>query len=482
MAASKYVLSVDIGTSSLKAACISLDGQVSAFARTPYAPKTPGGIVEAGDWERALFLAIGSLSTQAPEVKPAAICISGNGPTLAPVTASGASLAPLHWFGAAAAPSGRSFFLPHVVRFREERPGDYEKTARFLSAQEWLSWRLGADPVTVLPSAAYEPYYWDDAQCAALALDRGKFAPFVQMGSVIGRIASPSAAAWALPQGIPIIAGGPDFSMALIGVGAIEPGLVCDRAGSSEGINVCCTASAAEELTAISTGALRILPHVREGFWNVGAVLPASGSLFEWFRTISGQDSRDYEAVMGEIGVLADTRLSAAGALAWSAKAVAAPLTPSPDGAFLFPAIGGTAGGSALVSSRGLPGRAELGLAVLESIGCMVRDAIAALEQRGFPVRELRLSGGQAKSPCWNQLKADMIGRTLLVPELCDGELAGDACVSAIALGEAADLTQAVQRIVRLKDRAVPRSGAAAFYDERYARYKELKAKAGGLW
>jgi xylulokinase len=185
---------------------------------------------------------------------------------------------------------------------------------------------------------------------------------------------------------------------------------------------------------------------------------------------------------MGEIGALADTRLSAAGAAALSANA-AAPLavTPSPDGAFLFPAIGGPSGGSALVSSHGLPGRAELGLAVLESIGFMVRDAIAALEQRGFPVREMRLSGGQAKSPRWNQLKADMTGRTLLVPELCDGELAGDACVSAIALGEAAGLAQAVQRIVRLNDRYVPRSGAAAFYDERYARYNELKAKAGSF-
>ncbi|AEF84477.1 carhohydrate kinase, fggy family [Treponema primitia ZAS-2] len=484
--ASRIILCADIGSSALKAAFINSEGRQLAFAREVYTPIYTVGTasvpVSAGDWERAFTRAMGKLFSQAPDCRPDAICISGNGPTLAPLTRDGETLALLHWYQgplgstAPGSPSGdlpviRSFYLPHALGFLRERPGEYEKTRYLLSSQEWLSWRLGADPVTVLPEG-YGPYYWDDEQCRALGIDPGKFPPFVSLGSVIGRLSQEAAqrlgsAAAGLPAGIPIIAGGSDFIMALIGAGTVEKGMVCDRAGSSEGIN-CCDLRPEETASARD---LRVLPHVSPGLWNVSVIIPSSGRLFEWYRTLTGQDGRPYEDILGELipeGLL-PSALSAAGSLSSA-------LSPAggDQGALFFP--GKTA---ALFGKGGLFSRTDLGRAVLEAMGYQVRDALETLGRHGFPVGEMRLSGGQSRNRRWNQLKADMTGAILLVPELGDGELGGDAALGLMTLGDAANLKEAIGRIVHIQERYEPDPATAAVYGERFQTWRELREKAG---
>ncbi|MDR2193156.1 MAG: sugar kinase [Treponema sp.] len=388
-----YFLCVDIGSSSLKAALIDAGGSLHAFVRKPY--DVSGRAVLASDWERALRQAVKSLSDAHREA-PAALCISGNGPTLVPVTAGGESLAPLHWYDKrVGAATGPSLFLPYVQLFARTQAQDYAATRFLFSAQEWLAWRLGAEPVTVLPSAFYRPYYWDEEQCRILGLDLQKFPRFVDLGTVIGRTkagALPGLAA----DPLPLVAGGPDFVMALIGTGVIKPGMVCDRAGTSEGINIC------TEQPVYRVG-LRTLPHPRAGLWNLSGLIPESGVLFERYRSESGQAERAYEETLEDI------------------------LTHE--------------------SQRAVQGRA-----VLECIAAQVRQVLALFEREGFPITQMRVSGGQAKSALWNTLKAELIGCTLTVPQIPDGELAGNAVLSAAALGLYPDWITAVNALIRVEE------------------------------
>jgi xylulokinase len=457
MSPSPRILCADIGTSSLKAAWIDLEGHTLGFAREPYAAAPVG----AADWEAAFARALSRLFSPEGAPGPDAICLSGNGPTLVPLARNGEALAPLYWHqgpqGSAESrgeAGGRSFFLPHVERFRRERPGDYERTELLFSAQEWLSRRLGAEAATTLPSS-YEPYYWDDAQCAALGIDPRLFPPFVAPGTVIGRLEAAAAGRLAalaggagaglLRPGIPIVAGGVDFIMALIGAGTVEPGMVCDRAGTSEGINLC-AAFPQEAGPPKFPPELRTLPHVGPGLWNLSVVIPESGGLFERYRSRTGQGSRPYEAMLAEL---------------------------IPPGLLPDPSPGVSPSGDSGEPSFSDP--LTLGRAALSSLGFTVRAAAETLGRHGFPVREMRLSGGQSKSRLWNQLKADLTGIPLLVPEQPDCELAGDAVLGAIALGEAADIKEGIRRIVRIRERIDPGAQAAAVYAERYPTWRELR-------
>ncbi|GHV85989.1 sugar kinase [Spirochaetia bacterium] len=419
------VYCADIGSSSLKAALIDTAGFLHAVVRIPYgAAQDP-----AGRWLAAFFAAAEQLAAAVSRSGvsiPAAgaVVISGNGPTLVPVVeTNGAleSLVPVYWYEAPLrieypggnSPGGKfsggylpSFFLAKAEAFRKANPGSFAKLRYFFSPQEWLSWRLGARPVTVLPHPAYENYYWDKTQCAALGIERELFPSFVTMGTVIGSLdpaacaagqSSSSAVRGLLPPGIPIVAGASDFIMALVGTGTLKDGAVCDRTGSSEGINLCITGSAKE------VPGLRFLPGAAEGLWNLGAVITQSGKLFDDYRVSSGQTEKPHAALLREI-----------------------------------------------LASPNHPGRP-----VLETMGRAFLNGLDNLEQSGRKIKELTLSGGQASDTRWNQYKADISGRVLHLPEITDAELAGNAILGAMAL-EGGNLQEKAAAMIRIKTTFYP--------------------------
>jgi xylulokinase len=336
--------------------------------------------------------------------------------------------------------------LPRAAWLKEKEPEQYERIDAFFSPFEWLSHRIGSEAVTVLPSGDYGPFYWNEEELRLFGLDGRKFLPFVRMGSVIGRVSAEGAARFAgLHQGTPVIAGGPDFITAIIGLNALKPGAVCDRAGTSEGINVCVPGP-------LKAPGLRVLPHAAEGLWNVGALIPSSGRLFEWYRTLTGQTGRGYEDLLAE-------------------------LIPSPeeapplaDGVF-FRQEASPAGGAFRISSPDLPERVPLGRAVLEAMGFMVRRGADRLRALGIKVEEMGVSGGQGRNRRWNSLKANLTGITLHIPEIPDGELAGDAVLAARALGEYRSMEEAASRMIHIRETFVPRKETASLWEERYRVY-----------
>jgi xylulokinase len=360
---------------------------------------------------------------------------------------------PLHWYDGRtlkASPGASSLFLPRAAWLREKEREQYEKTDAFFSPFEWLSHRLGAEAVTVLPSAHYRPFYWNEEELRLFGLDGRKFLPFAKMGSLIGQVSAEGAGRFGgLRQGTPIVAGGPDFITAIIGLGALKPGSVCDRAGTSEGINVCVSSPPIK-----APPGMRVLPHAVEGLWNIGAVIPSSGRLFEWYRTLTGQTGKSYEDLLSEL--------------------IPSPKEALPLGSCLvFRQEASPAGAVFKLSSPDLPERLTLGRAVLEAMAFMVRREVDRLRALGLRVEEMGVSGGQCGNSRWNSFKAIVTGVTLLVPEIPDGELAGDAVLAARALGEYASIEEAASRMIRVQETFTPLRETAALWEERYRVYKE---------
>jgi xylulokinase len=180
--------------------------------------------------------------------------------------------------------------------------------------------------------------------------------------------------------------------MALLGCAVVEPGMICDRAGSSEGINLCIGEADFNRVNGSSAGTgIRLLPHARKGLFNAGVIIGESGSLFEKYRRDSGQADKPYEVLMAE-----------------------------------------------LAADKAHPARA-----VLDAIAFRVKAALDKLRAAGLAPDsvEMFVSGGQAKSPLWNAIKAKKTGAVLLVPEIPDGELAGDAVLGALYLEAAGSVT-----------------------------------------
>ena len=277
------VLAVDIGTTALKAGLITKEGEVLAMTSIAYS--APENRFVAEGWIWALKAAVDKLKSAVPEPVEGrlikALAISGNGPTL--VSESGLTLRWNEYPACAlnldetspdeAHEFAHSIFLPRILLFRDLIGDEYESTSHLFSGPEYLMWQLTGNAVTVLPEPRYETAYWNAQVLEGFGIMTGKMPGFVELGHNCGELLDNNCEFLGLPK-VPVFAVGPDFIAGLIGTGTTKCGTICDRAGSSEGINLCVDKE-------IRAEGIRTLPCVTEGLWNISVLIPNSAALPE---------------------------------------------------------------------------------------------------------------------------------------------------------------------------------------------------------
>lgn len=396
------ILCVDIGTSSLKAALITDEGKVLAKSRRKFLlVKTEHSSKE---WFPALQNATAELFEQAPESKVDGICISGNGPTL--VATSGETFL---WNEEAVQIKSPSLFIPRIISFKNKYSGVWEKTQYIFGAPEYLIWLLTDKACTILPDERYRKAYWTDEDLAAAGLtsdDIAKLPPFKMSSEKIGGLTHKAVSfiggeEHGIEDGLPVFLGAPDFVAALVGTATIEENTICDRAGSSEGINFCTK----EPLYGDN---IRTLPSIVPGLWNASVLLPDSGSKFAAFKQKIDRElgeSVDYNDLLDR-----------------------------------------------MIDSDGSSAALDQGKYLLIQTALDVKSAIETLRkaafEKGLPFPDkMTITGGQASNDKRNQMKADITGIKIQVPSCSDSELLGDAAMALAGMGVFGSIQEASKKL-----------------------------------
>ncbi len=284
------VLSVDIGTTSLKAGLITADGEVVSFSKYRFLDYDNRFIGER--WMLSLAICISKLRHQLEkkgirDIKILAIGISGNGPTL--ISKSGMTLRWNENFIVDTSATGKSIFLPRVLAFQKLFPREFDRTQLLFSGPEYLIYKLTGKAVTLLPENRFIPAYWDEESLDKIHISIEKFPPFVAIGDNCGYLKASAIHELKLGdflqnnETIPVFSCGPDFTAAMVGTNTLRAGRICDRAGSSEGLNLCIKEPVAKE-------GLRLLPSVMPGLWNISALITSSSKLKEKKRLVQVSD------------------------------------------------------------------------------------------------------------------------------------------------------------------------------------------------
>ena len=264
------ILCIDIGTTSLKAALLSDTRKVEAYARIQLDGK-------AETWVGAVKKALDSMKAQNENAAIEAICVSGNGPTIVgedSTTLLWKEKVPSQAIQQDAKEETKSLFIPRFKAFKRLFPESWASSSKIFSGPEYLLFKLTGNAITILPEERFTPAYWTEAEllkCGFQNEEISKFPPFKKMGSFVGQITEQAALQTGLLQGTLVFAGAPDFVVALLGTGTIYPGTVCDRAGSSEGINLCTSKP-------IFAQGIRTLPSAIPGLWNASILIEESGT------------------------------------------------------------------------------------------------------------------------------------------------------------------------------------------------------------
>jgi xylulokinase len=464
------ILTFDVGTSVLKGGIFDTAGVLRSRAEVPVRLSDRDDPLmheaDANNWIAGLSLVTAQLElprTSRLDRGIEAVVVSGNGPTLVPVGSKGEPLDfAMTWMDRRGVEEARmiaevtgryvdpTFYLPKALWIYRNKPEVYRRASHFCTCPEFIDLYLTGTACTVLPSEQFTPYIWTSETIEKLGMDPDKFPPFIRPGEPVGEVRQEAEELLGIPAGTPVFAGGPDFVMTLLGTATVRPGRACDRAGTSEGINLC-----AER--AVEDKRLLCLPHIIEGYTNISGIISTSGKALSWFKSISGRGELDYESLFEDICQVPPGSRSLL-FLPYLAGERAPLWDPYARGTF----IGLTAN----------HGRKEMTRAVVESVGFAVRDVIEVMEENGLEIGELRVTGGQSKSPLWNQIKADITQRKILVPEVQDSELLGDACIGLFALGNHDNLTEASDSMVKIGRSYTPAPELRELYDRLFELYR----------
>jgi xylulokinase len=259
------------------------------------------------------------------------------------------------------------------------------------------------------------------------------------------------------------VGGGGDQAAGAVGNGIVKKGVISATMGTSGVVFAFSDTVATEPL-----GRAHTFCHAVAGKWHImGAVLAAGGS-FQWFRNKLGeQETREAKRKKVDPYELL------------TAKAACAPA--GCEGLFFLPYITGERTPHADPDARGAwiglstrHGRNELVRAVMEGATYAMKDSFEILKNLGVPIREVRLSGGGARSKFWRQMQADVYDHHVCTINASEGPAFGVALLAGVGTGVFKDIKQACDATIRVVTRTKVNRKNAKIYARYYPIFRGL--------
>ena len=473
------IVGIDIGTQSLKAVVTDDDLRLRGQAAVGYQPSYPRPGWAEQDcqlWEQALGPAIaGALQAAgcAPEtVRALGICGQLDG--CVAVDHDGQALGPcLIWMDRRAQAEVRGISAERI----RATTGVVLDATHMAAKARWLKRHLPAradidryhQPVSHLVARLTGEHVFDHGLASTTmvydlsrrAFDAGLLELFELAADELPRIAEASdragtlhrqgAALTGLPEGLPVAVGtGDDFSNPL-GAGLVEPGKLACALGTAEVVGALHDFPAIDRRGVVETHGY---PGGRFFIENPGWL---SGGALAWFvETFRLRDVQELDAL-------------------------AATAPAGCEGVIFLPALSGAMAPEWIASARGCfyglsaaHGTAHLARAVLEGCAFAMRDVLERLLEMRVAIDAMLLLGGGARSTLWTQLRADLTGLSVTLPQIVETSPIGAAMLAAVAAGLQPSLLAAAPLVAGEARTIEPDPAQKAAYDDAYGAYRKL--------
>ena len=442
------VLSIDIGTSTLKSALVNSQRGVLESFDVNYFDYFNVDF-ENFDFKIWIFSLKKVISNF--KYKPIdCMSISGISPCLIALGSDLIPLEVLHWNSSKVVGnfSGKSAFLPFVLSTVER--GIYGKIKYFVSCFEYFIYLLTGNLITSYPNLSYIPFIWDDIEISAYNLDKDKFPPFLRMGTSVGQVTNSASIEFGIKSGIEVINAGIDYLSVLIGIGAFFPGVISNRTGTSEGFNFVSD----ECLHGFSLA----YPYFLDNLFIIGKIIP-SGYLLQLFKDKFFRSNKSFQEFFQEI------------AKAYKLCDVYFYLNKKElfsDRILIDSQIRNDL-------SKGIFGKLEnplqIVMAILESSYFSFYNRILQIKSLKKDILDIFVSGSNSDNSFLNELKSNIIGRDLKVFEFKHSEIIGNAILAFYCLKEFDSLDEAFKKIAKFKKVIPFNSNVHNTYLEKYNKY-----------
>ena len=448
----RRILAVDLGGSTLKAGLLTFDGTVVASVAFPvgFDEDGAGRSEQHPDrWWSAFSDAVAALAARNGLDGLAAVVACGATRTQVFLDARGSIVRPAIGFrdtradraaeqalqrpGVADHPEAthldRYHPLARLLWLREAEPDSWSVTRTVLEPKDWLVYRLtgrvASDPISQERLAA--AFAGGGGSLAALAgIDLDMLPPLRAPHSRIGTVRTGLGGALEALSGVPVFCGSHDTWCAVAGLGALAGGCGYCISGSSEITGLLAPRPVrADGLLTVRWG---------DGLWQIGGPGLNGANVMDWLADLLAPGDGPPEQ---RITKLEPGPPTARRPLVFHPY-LNGERTPHWDGDLR----------GALLGLDRAHGPADIGRAVMEGIALLNREVLERAEQAaGLPAERVFLAGGGARNRAWTQIRADVLGREIVVPHDVDAGLAGCLAVARVGLGDFADVTEATRSI-----------------------------------
>ncbi len=504
----EHILSIDVGTQSVRALIFDLQGQLVHKVRIPIEPyfsKQPGWAEQDPDvyWE-TLCEACRRMwqELRVPREALAGVALTTQRSTVVNVDREGRPLRPaIVWldqrrteglepvkglWGLAFKAVGMSDTVAYLQAeaeanwIRTHQPEIWEQTHKYLLLSGYLTRRLtGRFVDSVGCQVGYIPFDYKNLDWAgprdwkwqAIPMDPALLPELVPPTGTLGTITRTAAEATGLPEGLPLIAAAADKACEVIGAGSLDPHVGCLSYGTTATINT--THRKYIEVIplippypAAVPGAYSLEIQIYRGYWMVS-----------WFKREFGlREQRLAEERDVEPEDLFD--------------ALVEKVPPGSMGLTLQPywspgiKVPGPEAKGAIIGFGDVHTRAHLYRAILEGLAYALREGKERTERRSrVPITELRVSGGGSQSDAAMQLTADVFNLPTARPHTYETSGLGAAIDAAVGLSLHPDFETAVGEMTHVGEVFRPNPATREVYDGLYHRvYKEMYRRLQPLY
>jgi glycerol kinase len=471
----KGLISVDIGTTSMRAVLFDADGRSLHVEQRASAPSYgPGGRVEqdACTWQQSLVVLLHACSAVALArgMTPTCISVTAQRSSVLPVDAAGMPLHPaLMWqdtrgaklagdladcqdvvYGRTGLRISPVFSAVKMLWLRRHAPQVWRASHKLLGVQDWVLWLLTGRYVTDQSLASrtnllnLDRREWDPDMLALFEVPRSMLCDLVAPGAIVGGLGEAMAGATGLVAGLPVVSAGGDQQCAALGLGLLSASHAVVNTGTGGYV-----IGHAEQ--PLHDSKMRVSCNVSAvpGAYIVEAAQLTAGSVRQWLLSLGCiDDVATLEAEATDVpagcnGLLMLPHFEGSGSPHWDPRA---------RGAFVQ---------VDLHTTRGAMARA-----ILEAIAMASKDGLEVIEELSGPVSEVHVSGGMTRSALFNRIQCDVLERPLLRFSGNEATAQGAWIAGCVATGLAAGHAEAYARILALDphERLQPDEAARAAY------------------
>jgi xylulokinase len=489
----KYLIGIDLGTTSLKVSLFALDGQRIGSSSKEYPILVPEpGYAEQDprEWWQALVACCADLGHQFPQEfsQAAGIGICGQMHTQVYLDDQNRLLRPaITWMDqrtreiverfneqpgvkdlinrSTANAASTTYSALHIRWVKENQPEIWKQVRSILIAKDYLKFLLtGVKAIdyaeasgTLLFDVINET--WSQEMFDLFEIPR-EFLPEVSASDqIIGNVTPEAARQTGLPAGIPVVNGSSDNSASALGAGMVSPGQVTMIIGTAGVITVCSDHPLVDE-----KNQTLCWHYCLPNRWATLGITQTAGESLQWFKNAFDHDSasdtssdifNQYNELIREVpagskGLIFLPYLNGERTPHWD---------PNARGVFF---------GVNLETTK-----AHFIKAIMEGVSFALRHNIETVENLGIQINELRAVGGGLKSPIWLETLARITRKPVATVTVSDTANLGNILLCAKALGLIDSYEDAVNRMVAT-GKTVSYPEGLPVYEQQYQIYKQL--------